>query len=54
MKRRFIMRAFALILLPVALGCGGGDSSYKDRQGDVDPETIELKPPPDMKERPGS
>ncbi len=52
MKLRFLAVALAAFMLPLALGCGGPDTSYKDREGDVDAETVDLQPPGDMTEAP--
>ncbi len=48
MKMRLLTLAFAAILLPLAFGCGGGESSYKDRESDVDAESIDLQAPGGM------
>lgn len=46
MRTRLLLVALAAMLLPVSLGCGGGaETSYKDRQGTVDPETVEIQVP---------
>ena len=54
MKMRLLTVALAAILLPLALGCGRSESSYQDRQGDVDVENLSVDPPSDMEQAPGS
>ncbi len=50
MRMRLLTLALAAILLPFAIGCGGGGDSYQDRQGTIDPETVDNQPPAGMGE----
>ena len=45
---------WGLLGFTFAIGCGGGESSYQDRQGDIDPETVDNQPPADMADEPSS
>jgi|GEM_PF-2127971 hypothetical protein len=43
---RLLTLVFAVVLFPAVLGCGGsGESSYKDRQGTVDQENVQIEMP---------
>lgn len=49
MRAYFFAMLFLGIILPCCSACGGGESSYKDRQGEVDPANAPIDSP----EQPG-